>query len=135
MFSSSTLEFNKNFQNIIMDEPEELTDFIDYNLVGSKKKLRLNSTSFIAGYLQLFIRSGDFQGASQAIQERIRHLSFLVHLFCRYDDFEAVFHEYKIVQVITNIRILNCSWRSLSVSNSVTLLSRGWLTVIELNNT
>ena len=79
-----------------------LTDFIDYNLLGSKKKkkkLRLTSTSFIAGYLQLLIRSNDYKEASQAIKERIRHLSFLVHLFCRYDDFDAVFHEYKIVQV------------------------------------
>ena len=78
-----------------------LTDFIDYNLLGSKKKkkLRLTSTSFIAGYLQLLIRSSDYKEASQAIKERIRHLSFLVHLFCRYDDFDAVFHEYKIVQV------------------------------------
>ena len=78
-----------------------LTDFIDYNILGSKKKkkLRLTSTSFIAGYLQLLIRSNDYKEASQAIKERIRHLSFLVHLFCRYDDFDAVFHEYKIVQV------------------------------------
>ena len=43
-----------------MEEPEVLTDFIDYNLLGSKKKkkkLRLTSTSFIAGYLQLLIKT------------------------------------------------------------------------------
>ena len=84
-----------------MEDPETLTDCIDYNILGSKKKkkLRLTPTSFIAGYLQLLIRSTDYKEASQAIKERVRHLSFLVHLFCRYDDFDAVFHEYKIVQV------------------------------------
>ena len=86
---------------IKMEDPETLTDCIDYNILGSKKKkkLRLTPTSFIAGYLQLLIRSSDYKEASQAIKERVRHLSFLVHLFCRYDDFDAVFHEYKIVQV------------------------------------
>ena len=94
------IEENK-IAEIKMEDPETLTDCIDYNILGSKKKkkLRLNPTSFIAGYLQLLIRSNDYKEASQAIKERVRHLSFLVHLFCRYDDFDAVFHEYKIVQV------------------------------------
>ena len=53
----------------------------------------------IAAYLQLVIKSQDLKQVHQSFQERLRHLSFLVHLLCRYDDFDSIFQEYKIVQV------------------------------------
>ena len=92
-----------NFSKMELDEDSEptLADFIDKRLAGmtKKKPLRLNGTTFIAAYLQLIIKSRDFKQVHQSFQERLRHLSFLVHLLCRYDDFDSIFQEYKIVQV------------------------------------
>ena len=91
------------FAKMELDEDSEptLADFIDRRLAGmtKKKPLRLNGTTFIAAYLQLVIKSQDFKQVHQSFQERLRHLSFLVHLLCRYDDFDSIFQEYKIVQV------------------------------------
>ena len=93
-----------------MEEPSEITDFVDYSIVGNKKKLSLNGTSFVAGYLQVLIKSPGFSDVSRTFQERIRHLSYLVHLLCRYDDFGFMLKEYKIVQVRYNI--IHC-WNSI----------------------
>jgi len=87
----------------VKDEDElKLSDYIDYEIAGFqlKKKFEktLNHTGFVAGYLQSLMKSQEFPAISQSIQERIRHLSFLVHLMCRYDDFQIVWEEFKIVQ-------------------------------------
>jgi len=94
-----------------LDEDSEptLADFIDRRLAGmtKKKPLRLNGTTFIAAYLQLVIKSQDFKQVHQSFQERLRHLSFLVHLLCRYDDFDSIFQEYKIVQADLEDNVTN----------------------------
>ena len=101
---------NKYLKMELLDEDNEptLADFIDRRLAGmtKKKPLRLNGTTFIAAYLQLIIKSQDFKQVHQSFQERLRHLSFLVHLLCRYDDFDSIFQEYKIVQVKYGVTVL-----------------------------
>ena len=78
---------------------EELIDSLDPALMDASLVKYLNNNSFIAGNLQMIIKSDEFQAANIILQQRIQHLSFLVHLLCRLEDFDLVFQEYKIVKV------------------------------------
>ena len=78
---------------------EELKEHLDSNLIDVDHLRNLTSHSFIAGYLQLLTKSAEFQEANCVLKQKIKHLSYLVHLLCRFDDFEIVFQEYKIVKV------------------------------------
>ena len=88
-----------------------LLEYIDCNIAGpeyASKEKNINFPSFVAGYLQEIIQKEEFQNILQKISEKIKHLSFLVHLMCRYEDFDKVYSEYKSVQ--GDLAIGNISW-------------------------
>ena len=87
---------------------EELIDSLDPALMDASLVKYLNNNSFIAGNLQMIIKSDEFQAANIILQQRIQHLSFLVHLLCRLEDFDLVFQEYKIVKVNIHINKAKC---------------------------
>ena len=71
----------------------DLTDYVDSNLAGeSFRSSSLSLPVFVAGFLQETIQSEVF------IKEKIRHLSFLVHLVVRYEDFQAAHSEFLEVE-------------------------------------
>jgi len=76
-----------------------ITDHIDFNLSGRNYDYNnLSLAPFVAGFLQEIIASSCFKSALKPLQERIKYLSFLVHLGCRFDNFETVFGHYKDVE-------------------------------------
>ena len=82
-----------------MDDKKDITDYIDINISGKQRdKANLTLAPFVAGFLQQIIASICFKSAAKSLQERIRHLSFLVHLACRFEKFEAVIENYNIVK-------------------------------------
>ena len=80
-----------------------VTDFIDPDVAGTSPELRPRAAdlaSFTAGYLGRLIRTPEFQSTERVVREKVRHLSFLVHLVCRLDDFEAVYREFLSVEEV-----------------------------------
>eukprot|EP00092_Neocalanus_flemingeri_P016180 GFUD01017512.1.p1 GENE.GFUD01017512.1~~GFUD01017512.1.p1 ORF type:complete len:584 (+),score=127.38 GFUD01017512.1:160-1911(+) len=76
-----------------------ITDYIDFNLSGRNYDYtNLSLAPFVAGFLQEIIASSCFKSVIKPLQEQIKHLSFLVHLACRFEDFETVFGHYKVVE-------------------------------------
>ena len=76
-----------------------LLNYIDCDIAGYETKQKeLNFPCFVAGYLQEVIQMEEFENVVKQIKGRIKHLSFLVHLMCRYEDFDKVYSEYKSVQ-------------------------------------
>ena len=85
-----------------------VTDFIDPDVAGTSPELRPRAAdlaSFTAGYLGRLIRTPEFQSTERVVREKVRHLSFLVHLVCRLDDFEAVYREFLSVEEVLTIEI------------------------------
>lgn len=75
-----------------------ITDYIDFNLSGRNYEFtNLTLAPFVAGFLQEMMSSSCFKSAVKPLQERVKHLSFLVHLACRFDDFNTVVEHYKDV--------------------------------------
>ena len=59
-------------------------DFVNTNLAGENwRASKLSVPVFVAGYLEETIQSELFRAAVIPLQEKIRHLSFLVHLMVR----------------------------------------------------
>ena len=88
-----------------------LLEYIYYDIAGpeyASKEKNINFPSFVAGYLQETIQNKEFEHVLKKISEKIKHLSFLVHLMCRYEDFDKVYSEYKSVQ--GDLAIGNISW-------------------------
>ena len=88
-----------------------LLHYINCSIAGpdyaSKKKMP-NFPSFVAGYLQEMIQMKEFENVLKQISEKIKHLSFLVHLMCRYEDFEKVLSEYE--SFLKDLAIENIGW-------------------------
>ena len=88
-----------------------LLQYIDCNIAGpnyaSKKKV-LDFPSFVAGYLQEMIQMKEFGNVLKQISEKIKHLSFLGHLMCRYEDFEKVLSEYE--SVLEDLAVRKIDW-------------------------
>ena len=77
---------------------KRITDFIDFNLSGRHYDFtNLSLAPFVAGFLQEIMALPCFKSAVKPLQERIRHLSFLVHLACRFDNFDSVIDHYNVV--------------------------------------
>ena len=77
----------------------ELVDYVDTSLAGdSFRSCKLTVPVFVAGYLQETIQSELFRTALRPLQEKIRHLSFLVHLMVRFEDLELAQAEFQEVQ-------------------------------------
>ena len=90
-----------------------LLGYIDCKIVGPKytsMEKNINLPSFVAGFLQEVINMKEFETVLKHISEKIKHLSFLVHLMCRYEDFDKVYSEYKSVQ--EDLEIGNIDWEN-----------------------
>ena len=90
-----------------------LLGYIDGNIAGGEyaaKEKNINFPSFVAGYLQEVIQMNEFETVLKQISEKIKHLSFLVHLMCRYEDFDKVYSEYISVQ--EDLEIGNIDWEN-----------------------
>ena len=79
---------------------KRLNEFIDVNLSGKRYDdfASLELAPFVAGFLQEVVSTGEFRSAEITLQERIKHLSFLVHLACRFDSFDLVLSNYETVE-------------------------------------
>ena len=76
-----------------------VTDHIDFNIAGVQVRSRkVDLAAFVAGYLQEMMISQEFLTVHQLVKEKVRHLSYLVHLVCRCEDFDIIYEEYKTVQ-------------------------------------
>ena len=88
-----------------------LLEYIDCDIAGpeyASKEKNINFPAFVAGYLQEIIQKKEFENILKKISEKIKHLSFLVHLMCRYENFDKVYSEYKSVQ--GDLAIGNIGW-------------------------
>ena len=90
---------------------DNLLNLIDCDIAGAKPK-KLDFPTFVAGYLQEIITAivsmKEFESVLKQIYEKIKHLSFLVHLMCRYEDFEKVYEDFVSVQ--QELAVGNTSW-------------------------
>ena len=78
---------------------KRLNEYIDVNLSGKRYDFdSLDLAPFVAGFLQEIVSTGEFREAEVALQERIKHLSFLVHLACRFDSFDLILSNYESVE-------------------------------------
>ena len=76
-----------------------LVELVDTNLAGlAFRNSKLSPAVFVAGFLQEIIQSETFSALLQPLQEKIRHLSFLVHLMVRLEDTELACQEFGQVQ-------------------------------------
>ena len=86
---------NKN----ISTKRKRLNEFIDVNLSGKPYDFAsLDLAPFVAGFLQELVSTVEFRSAEVILQERIKHLSFLVHLACRFDSFDFILSNYETVE-------------------------------------
>ena len=87
----------------------ELVELVDTNLAGlAFRNSKLSPAVFVAGFLQEIIQSETFRVALRPLQEKIRHLSFLVHLMVRLEDTELACQEFQLVQADLKSRVT--SW-------------------------
>jgi len=78
---------------------KRINEFIDANLSGKRYEFgALGLAPFVAGFLQEVASTSQFKAAARDLQERIKHLSFLAHLACRFDRFEVVLGNYRAVE-------------------------------------
>ena len=78
-----------------------ITDFIDPDVAGPDVRARAaDLASFTAGFLGQLALTPEFARTETVIREKVRHLSFLVHLVCRLQDFEAVYREFLSVEEV-----------------------------------
>ena len=78
-----------------------ITDFIDPDVAGPEVRSRsVDLASFTAGFLGQLTMTPEFQRTEAVVREKVRHLSFLVHLACRLQEFEAVYREFLCVEEV-----------------------------------
>ena len=77
----------------------ELLKHIDTNIAGTAVVgAKINLSSFVAGFIQRIINTSEFSTLSYEIQGQISHLSFLVHLVCRNNNFDVIYEEHESIQ-------------------------------------
>jgi len=77
---------------------ELLKKHIDTNIAGTAVVgAKISLKSFVAGYIQRIIHMSEFSTLSYEIQGQISHLSFLVHLVCRNNNFDVIFEEHESI--------------------------------------
>ena len=75
---------------------ENILTFIDTKVSGVEVLTReVDVASFVAGYTQQIIKMKEFKDIYTIIRKRILHLSYLVHLVCKYENFDFVYEKYK----------------------------------------
>ena len=68
--------------------------WIDDSLAGQSYQDNLPLPAFLAGVLREIMLSKDFPEVPKVIQRKVSHLSFLLHLLCRFDNFSLVYEHY-----------------------------------------
>ena len=88
----------------------DLVDLVDTNLTGlAFRNSKLSPAVFVAGFLQEIIQSESFRAELPLwLQEKLLHLSFLVHLMVRLEDTQLVSQEFQQVQ--TDLESGAASW-------------------------
>ena len=77
---------------------ELLKKHIDTNIAGTAVVgAKISLKSFVAGYIQRIIHMREFSTLSYEIQGQVSHLSFLVHLVCRNNNFDVIFEEHESI--------------------------------------
>jgi len=77
----------------------DLLKHIDTKLAGSAVvETKISLQSFVAGFVQRLINTSEFSSLSYEIQGQITHLSFLVHLVCRNNNFDVIYEEHESIQ-------------------------------------
>ena len=66
-------------------------EYLDSNIVGSMEGLKLDIVTFTAGFLQQIIHSENFSTYEKPLQQRIKFISFILHLVHRCGDFNLVY--------------------------------------------
>eukprot|EP00090_Calanus_glacialis_P017094 TRINITY_DN26719_c0_g1_i1.p1 TRINITY_DN26719_c0_g1~~TRINITY_DN26719_c0_g1_i1.p1 ORF type:complete len:633 (-),score=152.98 TRINITY_DN26719_c0_g1_i1:65-1963(-) len=83
--------------------------WIDPSLAGqSYQEELLPLPAFLAGTLREIILSSDFPSVPKPVQRKVSHLSFLLHLMCRFDNFPLVYQHY--CEVLDDIFMSLASW-------------------------
>ena len=77
----------------------EILKHIDTNIAGTAVvSAKINLSSFVAGFIQRIINTSEYSSLSYEIQGQISHLSFLVHLVCRNNNFDVIYEEHESIQ-------------------------------------
>jgi len=88
---------------------ETILNYIDTKVAGEEVLYRkLDVAAFVAGFVQQIIPDLEAKTDYYCLRQKILHLSFLVHLVCRFGDFDKVYEEYKSVQ--EDLSSGNISW-------------------------
>jgi len=83
--------------------------WIDPSLAGqSYQEELLTLPAFLAGALREIVLSSDFILLPKVVQRKVSHLSFLLHLMCRFDNFSLVYKHY--CQILDDIFMSLASW-------------------------
>ena len=77
----------------------DLLKHIDTKIAGAAViSAKINLSSFVAGFVQRIINTSEYSTLSYEIQGQISHLSFLVHLVCRNNNFDVIYEEHESIQ-------------------------------------
>ena len=91
------LEFRPEWSEIsISEKPHTDTDLS--NSVTETTPRKFGLAGFVAQYLQDLVPDLEDDMNFKLIKQKILHLTFLVNLVCKFEDFDAVYEEYKSVQ-------------------------------------
>lgn len=82
--------------------------WIDSSLAGQSYQDDLPLPAFLAGILREIVLSNDFPRVPKIIRRKVSHLSFLLHLLCRFDNFSLVYQHY--CEVLDDIFLSVTSW-------------------------
>jgi len=82
--------------------------WIDASLAGQTYQDDLPLPAFLAGILREIVLSKDFFKVPKVVQRKVSHLSFLLHLLCRFDNFSLVYQHY--CQVLDDIFFSLATW-------------------------
>ena len=76
----------------------DLLRHIDTKIAGTAALSgKIDLKTFVAGYVKRIINTSEFSSLSYEIQGQISHLSFLVHLVCRNNDFDVIYEEHESI--------------------------------------
>ena len=79
--------------------------WIDASLAGQTYQDDLPLPAFLAGIMREIVLSKDFPKVPKVIQRKVSHLSFLLHLLCRFDNFSLVYQHYCQVKILSILEI------------------------------
>jgi len=84
-------------------------EWIDSNITGCKyESENMQVAPFMAGSLRQIILSEDFSEVPKLIRRKLMHLSFLMHVLCRFDNFKELYEHH--CQVLDDIYFQKTTW-------------------------